>query len=327
MSLRSHWRKVLSVLSLLGGLTPTLHAQIQPATSQYMFHPQLSNPAFYGQQEGIRFAAVYRHQWAKLEGQPQTLHAAADAYLPAIKGAAGLVVANDRLGAYNNTTLQAGYTYIQDIRKKVKIGIGLNAGMVFSKLDGTQLITPQGDESGLNDDALSNQLQKSIRPHFSVGVSVVHKWIEAGISYSNVLQSSDKLDGVNVSLRPVYGGVLQTYVSGKIKVSDDFTLKPSVLVYSDFKKVQTELSIMAGYKEYVYLGVNVRGYNKRSFESLSPIVAVMPVKNLSIIYNYDVSLNNLNAVNKGTHEISLSYLLPNKKIYKSPKIINNPRFL
>jgi hypothetical protein len=30
----------------------------------------------------------------------------------------------------------------------------------FSKLDGTKLITPQGNTGDLNDDALSNQLQK-----------------------------------------------------------------------------------------------------------------------------------------------------------------------
>jgi hypothetical protein len=40
---------------------------------------------------------------------------------------------------------------------------------------------------------------------------------------------------------------------------------------------------MAGYKEFVFLGLNVRGYNKKSFESLSPIVSVIPVKNLNYL--------------------------------------------
>ena len=84
---------------------------------------------------------------------------------------------------------------------------------------------------------------------------------------------------------------------------------------------------MAGYKEYVYLGLNVRGYNKKAFESLSPVINIIPVKNLNIIYSYDVNLNKLAKINNGTHEVTLNYILPNSKMYKSPKIINNPRFL
>jgi hypothetical protein len=110
-------------------------------------------------------------------------------------------------------------------------------------------------------------------------------------------------------------------------VSKDFSIKPSLVLNSDFKEFQTDFSLMAGYKDFIFLGLNVRGYNKKSFESLSPIVSVNPVKNLKLVYSYDVSLNKLNQVNKGSHEITLNYLLPNNKLYKRPKSVNNPRFL
>ena len=113
----------------------------------------------------------------------------------------------------------------------------------------------------------------------------------------------------------------------KVKIGDDFSVRPSLVLNTDFKEFQTDFSFMAGYKDYVSLGFNVRGYNKKSFESLSPIISVGPLKNICIIYSYDVSLNKLNTVNKGSHEITLNYFLPNKKLYKTPKIINNPRFL
>ena len=98
-------------------------------------------------------------------------------------------------------------------------------------------------------------------------------------------------------------------------------------ICTDFKEFQTDFSFMAGYKDYVALGLNVRGYNKKSFESLSPLISIGLLKNICIIYSYDVSLSKLNIVNKGSHEITLNYFLPNSKFNKNPKIINNPRFL
>lgn len=292
-----------------------------------MYNPQLVNPAFYGSKNGINFGANYRHQWAKLEGQPQTINIFADANLPQIHGGIGFAINNDRLGAFNNTNFNVGYTFIQDVKNKLKISIGVSAGATFSKLDGLKLITPQGNASGLNDDALSNQTQKSIRPNLTVGIAFIHKFIEAGIAYTNLINAKDKFNGESITLKPKYGSVLQTYITSKIKVSNNFSVKPSVVLNTDFKEFQTDFSFLAGYKEYLYLGLSVRGYNKKSFESLSPIVSVSPVKNFSIIYSYDVSLNKLNNVNKGSHEITLNYLLSNNKFFKNPKMINNPRFL
>jgi len=302
-------------------------AQIQPITAHYMYNPQLVNPAFYGSKDGINFGANYRHQWAKLEGQPQTINIFADANLPQIHGGVGFNISNDRLGAYNNTSFNAGYAFIQDVKKKFKISIGLNVGATFSKLDGSKLITPQGTTGDLNDDALSNQMQKSIRPNLSFGVAFIHKYVEAGVTYTNLINAKDKFNGETKNLQPKYGSVFQTYITGKIKTGKNFSVKPSLVFNTDFKEFQTDFSFMAGYKEYVYLGINVRGYNKKSFESLSPIISVSPVKNICIVYNYEVSLNKLSSVNKGSHEITLNYLLPNSKLFKTPKIVNNPRFL
>lgn len=302
-------------------------AQIQAISSHYMFNPQIINPAFYGSKEGINFAANYRHQWAKLEGQPQTINIFTDAYIPQAHGAVGLVITNDRLGAFSNNSFLLGYTFIQNIKEKVKIGIGVNAGVTLSKLDGTKLITPQGTPDGLNDDLLSNQLQRSVRPDLSLGISIIHKYVEAGIVYTNLINAKDKFKGENGELKPKYGGVMQTYVGSTIPVGENFSLRPGLSLLTDFKVVQTDISFMAGYKSYVNVGINVRGYNKLSFESLSPIISISPVKNLNLVYSYDVNLNKLSRVNSGSHEITLNYLLPNKKIYKTPKIINNPRFL
>lgn len=319
--------KQLLFVFLISTISSTLFAQIYPITTHYMYNPQLANPAFYGSKDGINFGANYRHQWAKLEGQPQTINIFTDANLPQIHGGLGFNISNDRLGAFNNTSFNVGYAYIQNVKNKFKISVGANVGATFSKLDGTKLVTPQGNSGNLNDDALSNQMQKSIRPNLTLGIAFIHKYIEVGISYSNLINAKDKFNGEMTNLKPKYGSVFQTYLSSKISVSENFSVKPSLVLNTDFKEFQTDFSFMAGYKEYIYVGINVRGYNKKSFESLSPIISISPAKNICIVYNYDVSLNKLSRVNKGSHEITLNYLLPNSKLFKTPKIINNPRFL
>lgn len=307
--------------------TMTLYAQIQPATSHYMVNPQVNNPAFYGYKDGYNFGANYRHQWASIEGQPSTINVFADAKLNQIHGGIGINISNDRLGAYNNTAFKLGYTFIQDFNKKIKLSVGINTGATFSRLDGSKLITPEGTSTNLNDPYLSNQIQKSIRPDLTIGVAIIHKYIEIGINYSNLINLPDKFKGTTQTLKPTYGRVFQTYISSKIKVKENFTIQPSFMLTTDFKELQTEISLIAGYKNYISVGFNARGYNKRAFESLSPIVVIGPLKNICIIYSYDVSLSKLNTVNKGSHEISLNYFLPNSKLYKNPKIVNNPRFL
>jgi hypothetical protein len=53
------------------------------------FNPQVYNPAFYGNKNGINFGVNYRHQWAKLDGQPRTLNIFTDANIPNAHGGIG----------------------------------------------------------------------------------------------------------------------------------------------------------------------------------------------------------------------------------------------
>ncbi len=301
-------------------------AQIFPNSTHYMFNQQAKNPAFYGKEDGITFGGNFRYQWAKLDGQPQTFNFFTDAAIPAAHGGVGLNISNDRLGAFNITSLNAGYAFIQSIKNKFKISIGISAGIIVNKLDGSKLTTPQGG-SNLNDDDLSALKQNSFRPNLSLGISFQYKYLDAGIVYTNLINASDKFKGVKNELKTKYGSELNAIVQGKIVVKEYVALRPALAVYTDFKEFQTDFSFMAGYTKYGLLGVNVRGFNKKTFESISPILNITAVKNLNIVYSYDVNLNKLANVNKGTHEVTIMYTLPNSKIYKQPKIINNPRFL
>lgn len=321
---------ILLCFAALSGLPLRLSAQIKPATTHFPFLRTLHNPAFYGIRDGISMAANYRNQWTQIEGAPQTVNLLGDAYLPGAHGGVGFNISHDRVGAYTHTSFNAGYNFILKVKDKYKIGIGVQAGADLAKLDGSKLITPDGDYTNgpdHQDDLLSDQVVRSVRPNLGIGVAFSWKYLDAGVSYTNIINAKDKFDGVNGQLRSRYGGMLEVYAGSEIPVGKDFHIRPSVVLNTDFVNLQTDVTLMAGFRHFLALGINVRGYNKNTFEALSPILKIEPVKHFGIIYSYDVNLNKLNPVNNGTHEITLNYYVPNSKLYKNPKSVNHPRFL
>lgn len=309
------------------------NAQIKPISTQFNYLNELYNPAFYGIDHQYKFALNYRNQWARLNGAPGSVNFLSSFYLPRIKSGVGMSITNDNIGAFKNTNLQIGYNYILDIKQKVKIGIAAQAGFEFSNLDGSKLITPTGDYSGginHNDDILSADKVKSFRPFLNIGVSLNTKYIDLGVSYLNTINNKATFDGVLEDLKPTYKSVLQTNLKSNIKTGRNFSLEPALMINTDFINVQTDIQLMLNYKNFIGLGTNIRGYNKNTFESVSTIIKISPMKNkmLGCIYSYDFTFNRLGEVNKGSHEITLYYNMKSVGVkVKKPKFINNPRFL
>lgn len=326
-------RNILAVLYLLLMSQHTnLFAQIKPISTHYNYLKEWHNPAFYGVDKQYKFAANYRTQWTKLSGAPQTINILSSFHFPKINSGVGINVSYDKVGALSITTLQTGYNYIIPIKNKLSIGIGAQVGFEFNNLDGSKLITPEGNyNSGINhnDDVLNQAIVKSFRPLMNFGISINSKYINAGIAYLNTINNRLKLDGQNTNLITKYGSVLQVNLNSNIKLPKDFVLIPAFIIQSDFVNVQTDAQLLLGYKYFGELGVNIRGHNKKSLESVSPIIKITPMKNIGLgfIYSYDVNLNGLSQVNKNTHEITIFYNMNSKNIFKQPKFINNPRFL
>ena len=325
-------KRVLFYVLLINWLLP-VYAQIKPISSHFNFLNELYNPAFYGIDEQYKFALNYRNQWARLDGAPSTINFLSSFYLPKLKSGIGMNITNDQIGAFKNNQFQLGYNYIIPIKDKLKIGIGAQAGFEFSKLDGTKLITPNGDySSGINhnDDYLNNQKIKSFRPFLNIGISMNTKYLDLGIAYLNSINNANSFDGILKELKPTYKSVLQTNLKSKIKTGENFSIEPALMINTDFVNIQTDFQLMFNYRSFVGLGTNIRGYNKNAFESVSSIIKISPLKNkmLGIIYSYDFTFKELGNVNKGSHEITLYYNMRSIGMKtKLPKFINNPRFL
>ncbi|MEZ4878848.1 MAG: PorP/SprF family type IX secretion system membrane protein [Chitinophagales bacterium] len=238
-----------------------IQAQIVPISTHYTVLRDKYNPAFNGLEGGLGVVANYRTQWTELQKAPKTLNLVADIYLPQISSGLGLNIMNDRLGAYNQTAIAIAYNYIQPIKEKFKIGIGIQAGANISKLDGSLLVTPQGDYStgtNHNDDVLSSNTVKSIAPILDFGVSLHHKYFELGVALQNLINYKYEYQGNISNLNTTFGRTLNFTAKGNVELGQNIHLKPAVNFLTDFKNIQTDITLMAGFKYFIDAGINVR---------------------------------------------------------------------
>lgn len=297
------------------------YGQIQSLSSHYYLNQLSVNPAAAGSEGGVNIFLNYRGQWVGITGSPNTQNFAADMSLPMINSGAGITVSNDLVGAERHTTIRANFAYFLDINKEYKIGFGIAGGIVNSSIDGSKLVTPQGE-----DDFLPNVKTTSTQPDLAFGTYIKSKHLRAGVSYNNVLRKAS-FEGVNNTLETKYGSYLNIFGAYELFFNEKFSLEPSVQVRTDFKNYQTDIGALFSYNNFIFTGVFVRGYNKLSIDAFYGTVGFKPIGSLSVFYSYDLGLSTLNDVHNGSHEISINVSIPEQKLFKRGKIIYNPRYL
>lgn len=306
-------------------LSQCLYAQPFPLSSHNVWNPQTDQPAFTGISDGVRLVGGYRYQWTGIEGAPMTAYAGADMPLPIKNSSGGIWLNHDRTGAMSFTQARIAYAYKIRVAKHF-ISAGIHAGVVSIGLDGNKLTTP-GGQGGNNDDLLPGARNSGLRPEIGAGLVYHHDKFYAGVFINNAAGLSSRIDGIASSFNADYGRYVGFQGGASIRLSDNISLDPMLLVRTDFNNYQIELVALTSLKERFSLGAGFRGYNNNSIESLLTLMKIGITENLAVRYSYDVNLLALNAVSRGSHEISIGYLIPKEAPSRKGKIINHPRYL
>ncbi len=313
-------------------LTLTTHlvlAQQPSHYSMYMLNQFVWNPAYAGMDNSLSITGVYRSQWVGLEGSPVTQNINAHMPLYILSGGVGLNLENDQLGAQRLTKINLSYNFQRDLGSGI-LSLGARAGIVQRSLDGSQILTPDGEytEPGVpinhNDDLLSAEEVSGSVNTFSVGVYYQSEKLEGGITVSNITEPSADLGNLKLQLVRHYFFTFGMHFD----LSSSLTIHPSVLVRSDLIQTQTDFSTIVRYNDNIFGGASFRGYNSNSIDALVLLAGLKLSENITLAYAYDLTLSGLRTVNSGSHEIMLNYNL-NKIIGagRPPKIIYNPRSL
>lgn len=284
------------------------------------------NPAYTGIKQAIEVKGVLRRQWTSFPGSPSATVLNAHMPLFIARGGIGLNFKKLNIGAQQNTAIGISYSFHQPLNSGILSG-GINLMYSQFQLDGSLIRTPDGDysEPGFinhHDQKLVKEISSIDIPHLSLGVAYIGENFKSGVSLLNANQPIGKKD----SLSYTYNRHLLFNTAFKISLGSNITLRPSVIVRTDFKKVQTEITALFEYNDNITLGVAFRGYNSNTIDAVPIITGIHLNDYLSLYYSYDVGLSRLRTSHTGSHEIMLNYSL-SKTIGKGkpPIIIYNPR--
>ncbi len=319
-------KKLIFITLLALASVASVKAQQDPAYSMYMFNGLFLNPAYAGSQEAISLMAIYRHQWAGIEGAPRTANISVHAPFRKDQYALGMTISNDMFGHTNNFSVTPSFAYRLKI-KKSRLCFGVQTSLAYYYQDNKATI--------LADKVVDNSFQLNQNlfvPNIGFGIYAYGARYFVGVSAPHLLPSRLR-DGTGMvvndeAIAKVYNFYLLTagYVFGKDASVVKF--RPTILVR--YQKglphniPQFDINLALLLFERVWIGAGYRTGGDQSYVGQSAIAFAQfkVTPQLQIGYSYDAEISSLRHFTSGTHEIMIGYdFWYDKKRFVSPRYI------
>jgi type IX secretion system PorP/SprF family membrane protein len=273
-------------------------AQQDPLFSQYMFNKLAVNPAYAGSRDVLTMDALYRYQWVNIKGAPQTISASVHSPLRNEHLGLGINLYQDVIGPSINQGAMATFSY-RILFPTSRLSFGLQAGIKYSDILWSRITS---NESG--DPLLQPTTKNNAVPDASFGIYYYSSKYYVGVSSKQLFQNQmgvvtvDGRDEFTKLLRHFYG-----MAGAAFQLSDEVVFRPSMLV----KFVQNAPAQMDLNASFQLFGSFWAGVSYRTEKAMSFMTEFNISDNMRIGYSYDVWFNELQAYNKGSHEIRLGF--------------------
>jgi type IX secretion system PorP/SprF family membrane protein len=294
---------IIIVITILLGSTTT-YAQLGTPLAQYSGNQMVYNPAYAGIYDMLSINTSVRKLWIGLPGSPSLISLNGHMPFSNQRHAMGLVFQREQWGA-----LTAHYGYVNYAHKmyfdRSLLNFGVQAGFLNNITD-WDLIEYVRD---WDDPALGQG--KTSGTHFDVNAGVYYQapLFYVGLSAKHLMRP--KYDFLT---SPVTGEVwysqrsMQFFLIGGyyFQLSDEWSLRPEFLVrYAPTAPTGCNAGAQFGYKNNHFIGVNWQtGQRAVSFTAKSSITP-----ELRVGYSYDVYYGAIRPFQKGSHELSVNYLV------------------
>jgi len=300
--------KKLSIIAVLL-LAFQMHGQQDPQYTQYMYNMNIVNPAYAGSRENLSFGLLYRNQWTKIDGGPETGTFFGHTPIGNNLGL-GLSVISDKIGPVKETNAYVDVSYTLKLGGEHKLAFGIKAGATFHDID------------------LSNTnvaVLDTTDPFFGFGINETTPNIGAGFFYytdkyyvslsvPNLL-SSVHLDngGRNIGSETQHYFLTGGYV---FDLSENTELKPSVMVKSAFDAPTSfDVNVNARFFKKFEIGASYR-----LDDSFSGLVNFALTPGVRVGYAYDAISSDIKAYAPASHEVMLLFDLNfPKRVSRSPR--------
>ena len=297
-------RKLLLLILITLSALFSATAQQEAQYSMYRFNGLYLNPGYTGSHDVLSAMAIYRHQWVKVPGQPQTASVALHSPLPNQHLALGVIYTFDKIGVTKTNTLEANFAYRLFLGKKkdIKLSFGISAGFTNYRADLDQVQTTEA-----NDPNFIGNNQRRWLPNVGFGIYAYSDRFFAGISLPKLLLN--RLDG-KMKLYETSSAVSRQYyhlvaTAGYVfNIGTKVKFMPSVML----KYVPVNAPVTADFNAtFIFIDRVWLGAAYRLLDSYNFMAAFAVTKQLRIGYCYDLTVSRMNKYTSGSHEVMVSF--------------------
>lgn len=288
-------KKVYTVFALMC-LAGFLKAQQLPHFSQYMVNDFALNPAVAGKNPYWEAKSNNRYQWIGVTDAPRTYMLSVHGPGKSRKVGMGGYLFTDITGPTRRTGIYGTYSYHARINEKMKLALGLSAGLLQFMVDGSKITLR--DPADL---VISSGLQSVLLPDFGAGFYLyTDNWYVGG-AVPQVMQNRIRFFDYTSSTTSVLSRHYFATAGYKIRIGEDFIIEPSTVVkWVKPVPVQFDLGARFIYKEKVWIGGAYR-----NLDAASAMIGYVYRENLLFGYSFDFTTTNLKNYSSGTHEIMI----------------------
>ena len=304
---------VILILLITGNLA---FCQQLPLYSQYLFNKFLINPAVAGSDGYTTINLTARQQWVGYSDAPRTFSLSVQARMlkrklkvsqssgdravlrPKSDGKVGLggFIFSDKNGLIQRNGFQLSYSYHMWLQSNTQLSLGISFNGYHYKIDEADIKMENPDDPLLNSD-----LRRGIFvPDVTFGTYLLNPDFCLGISVDQLLEAAVKIG------RPVYDNFQmkrQYYLFGSYDFNSGsiITIRPSFLLM-----MSEQIKPLADIGVTYYSGQNY--WAGLAYRTAGAIIATGGVKykNIFIGYAIDFTLQEIQRITYGTHEISIA---------------------
>jgi type IX secretion system PorP/SprF family membrane protein len=282
---------LLKLIVFIGLVANQSMAQQEPIFTQLDNTIHFFNPASSGLNYRIQSTALGRFQWSGVSGRPNAQFVNYSMKLKPLHGGIGINYFRETIGFFEYNRVKLTYAFHLAEFQGGQLSIGLSAGINNMKIAPTW--TPP---TTLLDPTLPTSFHDT-RLTSDFGLMYKNDKLSVGLSITQLNQARYSSG---------YRDMLHTfaYAESLFNLTTNWSLKPQMMISTDFNQVSTVLNVIAQLKKKFQFGV---GY--RSYESIDVIVGWDVLEKYRIRYSYDLSINSFSSISKGSHEICLGLLL------------------
>lgn len=292
--------KLLTIL--LVAVIGSVQAQQDKLVTHFIFDKMSINPGKTGLDlyNGICATSIYRNQWDKVNGAPNSailnIESNLSRFLP---GGIGINFYHDAIGFSRQNNLLLNYSYPIQIGREGVLGVGVGIGIMNFGMDPEWVPPTQAVDPTLPVGFAATAVDANFGLYFQskdyyVGISSTH------------LTESDLSKAVS-QVTQSYQTARHYYLMGGYKFKDvmNGTIDAQMLVRTDFIRFSADLNA-----RYLFKLDDKDAYGGLTFRT-SDAIAVMlgysPMPKLQVGYSYDITVNKIASISRGSHELMVKY--------------------